>query len=244
MSGAITFHNLTLGYNEHPAVHHLSATLAAGSMTALVGPNGGGKSTLLKAIVGEIKPRTGTIDAPPRRTIAYLPQLAEIDRSFPVSVLEVVAMGLWAKAGAFRRLTGADRAAARDSLAAVGLDGFERRSIGALSGGQMQRVLFARLLLQDARVILLDEPFAAVDERTIGDLLAIVGKWHGEGRTIVTVVHDIELVRGAFPDTLLLARELVAHGATSKVLTRENLSRARAVGEAFDDHAPLCRRAA
>ncbi len=244
MTGPITLDNVTLGYNHHPAVHHVSATLQPGSMTALVGPNGGGKSTLLKAIVGELKPRTGTITAPPRASIAYLPQLSEIDRTFPISVLEVVAMGLWSRVGAFGRLKVADRAAARDALAAVGLNGFERRSIGALSGGQMQRVLFARLLLQDSGIILLDEPFAAVDARTIEDLLAIVAKWHGEGRTIVTVVHDIDLVRRAFPETALLARELVAHGPTDEVLLPGNLSRARSVGEAFDDHADLCRRAA
>ncbi|WMS42486.1 zinc ABC transporter ATP-binding protein AztA [Acuticoccus sp. MNP-M23] len=244
MSAPITLSNVTLGYNRHPAVHHLTASFQPGSMTALVGPNGGGKSTLLKALVGEIKPHTGSIEGPPRKSVAYLPQLSEIDRSFPIGVLEVVAMGLWARAGAFGRLKAADRELARGAMAAVGLSGFERRQIGALSGGQMQRVLFARLLLQDCEVILLDEPFAAVDERTIEDLLAIVGKWHAEGRTILTVVHDIDLVRRAFPQTMLLARELVAHGRTADVLSRENISRARTVGEAFDDHADFCRRAA
>ncbi|MBD3788392.1 MAG: ATP-binding cassette domain-containing protein, partial [Sphingomonadales bacterium] len=126
------------------------------------------------------------------------------------------------------------------ALAAVGLTGFERRPIGALSGGQMQRVLFARLLLQEADVILLDEPFTAIDAKTAADLMALVRRWHGEGRTVVAVLHDLDTVRAEFPETLMIARELVAHGPTAQVLTAANLLRARAMSEAFDDNAPVC----
>ena len=129
-----------------------------------------------------------------------------------------------------------------EAIAAVGLTGFERRPIGSLSGGQMQRVLFARLLLQDADVILLDEPFTAIDARTTADLLALVQRWHGEKRTVVAVLHDIETVRRAFPQTLLLAREAVAWGETSEVLTAANLLQARRMVEAFDSHAAPCER--
>src|SRR6202008_3160555 len=108
------------------------------------------------------------------------------------------------------------------AIAAVGLNGFENRSIGTLSGGQMQRMLFARVVLQDARMIVLDEPFNAIDAKTSADLLALVRHWHAEKRTVMAALHDIDLVRANFPETLLLARGKVAWGATADVLTSEN----------------------
>ena len=122
----------------------------------------------------------------------------------------------------------------------MGLTGFENRGIGALSGGQMQRMLFARLLLQDARMIVLDEPFNAVDAKTSADLFDLVRRWHGEERTVLTAMHDIDFVRTHFPETLLLAREPVAWGRTPSVLTPENLLLARRMCEAFDEHAHEC----
>ncbi|SEO03753.1 zinc/manganese transport system ATP-binding protein [Pseudorhodobacter antarcticus] len=236
---AITFKDLTLGYDRHPAVHHLDAVISSGSLTAVVGPNGAGKSTLLKGMVGALAPLEGSITHA-RDRIAYLPQQAEIDRTFPLPVRDLVAMGLWAEIGAFGRLrpAHADRIAA--ALSAVGLTGFERRSIAALSGGQMQRVLFARLLLQEADVNLLDEPFTAIDAKTAADLMQIVHRWHGDGRTVVAVLHDLDAVRAHFPETLVIARELVAHGPTEQVLTAENLFRARQMCEAFDENAAVC----
>ncbi len=236
---SIVLQDLTLGYDRHPAVHHLDATIANGSLTAIVGPNGAGKSTLLKGIVGALRPLEGKIRLAKSR-VAYLPQQAEIDRSFPVSVRDLVAMGLWAEIGAFGPIGAAHADRIANALAAVGLTGFERRPIGALSGGQMQRVLFARLLLQEAQVILLDEPFTAIDAKTAADLMALVQRWHGEGRTVVAVLHDLDTVRAKFPDTLMIARELVAHGPTATVLTPANLLRARQMCEAFDEDAPVC----
>jgi zinc/manganese transport system ATP-binding protein len=238
---ALHVRDLTLGYDRHPAVHHLDLDLAGGSLTAIVGPNGAGKSTLLKGVMGELPPLEGRIEREAVR-VAYLPQLSEVDRSFPLSVQAFVAMGLWHRTGAFGGLGRADLARVGEALAAVGLTGFERRPISALSGGQVQRVMFARLLLQDADLILLDEPFTALDAKTAADLLAVVQRWHGEGRTVLAVLHDIEAVRRHFPDTLLLAREKVAHGPTDTVLTAENLFRARQMSEAFDDDANVCVR--
>jgi zinc/manganese transport system ATP-binding protein len=126
------------------------------------------------------------------------------------------------------------------ALAAVGLNGFENRPIGTLSGGQMQRMLFARVLLQDARLIVLDEPFNAIDARTSADLLALVRRWHTEKRTVLAALHDMDLVRANFPETLLLARGQVAWGATAEVLTSDNLQEARRMCEAFDDSAAAC----
>lgn len=235
---AIHLHDLTLGYDRHPAVHHLHGQIAPGEMIAVVGPNGAGKSTLLKAMVGMLKPLSGRIDVARGQRVAYLPQSAEIDRSFPLSVYDLVAMGLWDNAGILGSIRAGGRIAA--ALAAVGLTGFEARPIGTLSGGQMQRALFARLLLQDAGLILLDEPFAAIDTRTTADLLALVQRWHGEKRTVVAVLHDMDTVRRAFPRTLLLAREVVGWGDTAHVLTPDNLQKARRMVEAFDSAAAPC----
>ncbi len=239
---AIRLTDLTLGYDRHPAVHHLSGDILSGSLTAIVGHNGAGKSTLLKGIAGALSPLGGDIALARGRRLAYLPQQAELDRSFPIHVYDLVAMGLWNRAGIFGRIGGGAAAKIEAAIAAVGLAGFERRPIGALSGGQMQRALFARLLLQDADIILLDEPFTAIDARTTADLLALVQRWHGESRTVVAVLHDIETVRRAFPQTLLLARESVAWGATAEVLTAANLLKARRMVEAFDSHAEPCER--
>jgi zinc/manganese transport system ATP-binding protein len=238
---AIRLTDLTLGYEGHPAVHHLDGAFAAGSLTAVVGPNGSGKSTLLKGLVGALRPLGGTIEraaAPAGCDVAYLPQSAEIDRSFPVPVADLVALGLWKSRRILGGLSRADRGKVASALAAVGLDGFADRALDTLSGGQLQRALFARVLLQDAPVILLDEPFAAIDEQTIDDLVAIIARWHTERRTVIAVLHDLDLVRHSFPETLLLAREPVAWGPTPTVLTTDNLKKARGMHEAWDEHAP------
>jgi zinc/manganese transport system ATP-binding protein len=232
----ITLEDLTLGYGRHPAVRQVSGTFAAGSLTALVGPNGAGKSTLLKGIKGLASPQGGRIalSAAERRQIAYLPQQSALEAGFPISVGDVVLLGHWRRVGAFGAIGPDLRAAAAAALAAVGLDGLESRPIGALSVGQRQRVLFARLMLEDGPAVLLDEPFAAVDSRTAADLLAIVRRWGAEGRTVIAVLHDLDQVRQAFPNTLLLAREAVAWGPTETTLAPENLSRLRRMEESWD----------
>jgi zinc/manganese transport system ATP-binding protein len=242
MSGQLQFRDLTLGYDRHPEVHHMRGVVRAGSLTAVVGPNGAGKSTLFKGVVGAIKPLAGRIECNGTRPqdIAYLPQVADIDRTFPISVYDMVAMGLWRGKGPFGGIGRKDRDTVETALAAVGLTGFEQRPIGTLSGGQMQRMLFARLLLQDARVIVLDEPFNAIDSKTSADLLDLVRHWHVEQRTVLAALHDLDVVRANFPETLLLAREPVAWGATADVLTPDNMLKARRMCEAFDEQAEAC----
>jgi zinc/manganese transport system ATP-binding protein len=238
--------NLTLGYERHPAVHHLEGVVKNGALVAVVGPNGAGKSTLFKGLIGALKPLAGAIERHgiDSRGIAYLPQIPEIERSFPITVYDMVAMGLWKSRGAFGGIGGKDHHTIAAAIAAVGLTGFERRAFGTLSGGQMQRMLFARLVAQDAQLILLDEPFAAIDTRTSAELLALVQRWHAERRTVLAALHDVELARTAFPETLLLARELVAWGPTREVLTADNLNKARRMCEAFDETAEACAVAA
>lgn len=243
MTARIDFRDLTLGYDRHPAVHHLSGSIAPGALVAVVGPNGAGKSTLLKGIVGALRPLSGRIDLNGLRRldIAYLPQVADIDRSFPINVCDMVAMGLWRTTGPFGSIGRRERDSIHQAIAAVGLTGFEERPIGSLSGGQMQRVLFARLLLQQAPLIVLDEPFSAIDARTAADLIDLVRRWHGENRTVLAALHDLNVVRAHFPETLMLAREPVAWGPTRDVLTADNLLKARRMCEAFDDEAAECR---
>jgi len=237
----IALSDVTLLHGRRPAVHHISGQFAPGSLTAIVGPNGAGKSTLLRAIAGLHPAQEGAVSAP-RESIALLPQATALDRAFPISCLDVVMFGHWSRAGAFRAIRAVEKQRAREALSAVGLEGFEKRAVGSLSTGQFQRVLFARLLVQDAPVILLDEPFNAVDARTAADLLALVHRWHGEGRTVLAVLHDLELVRAQFPETLLLAREPVAWGPTAEVLSAQNRLRARMMAEAWDEDAEACIR--
>jgi zinc/manganese transport system ATP-binding protein len=242
MAAQVTFRDVTLGYDRHPAVHHLDGEVAQGALLAVVGPNGAGKSTLFRGLAGILKALSGAIDLGGLdiRDIAYLPQSADIDRTFPISVFDLVGTGLWRTTGFFGGMGKPARDKITQALAAVGLNGFENRSIGTLSGGQMQRMLFARALLQDARLIVLDEPFNAIDAKTSSDLLALVKRWHGEGRTVLAALHDMDLVRAHFPETLLLARGPVAWGPTAQVLTADNLAEARRMCEAFDDTAAAC----
>jgi zinc/manganese transport system ATP-binding protein len=242
MAAQLKFRDVTLGYDRHPAVHHLSGEVASGALLAIVGPNGAGKSTLFRGLVGILKPLSGSIETGglDLRDIAYLPQTADIDRSFPISVYDFVGTGLWRATGFFGGMGREAREKIAQALLAVGLNGFENRPIGTLSGGQMQRMLFARVLLQDARLIVLDEPFNAIDAKTSADLVALVRRWHTEKRTVLAALHDMDLVRANFPETLLLARGPVAWGATADVLTAENLAEARRMCEAFDDSAPAC----
>ena len=242
MAAQIKFQNVTLGYDRHPAVHHLNGEVVSGALVAVIGPNGAGKSTLFRGLAGILKPLSGSIHLGGLdiKDIAYLPQTADIDRTFPISVYDFVGTGLWRRTGFFGGMGKDARDKIAQALAAVGLNGFENRSIGTLSGGQMQRMLFARVLLQDARLIVLDEPFNAIDAKTSADLLALVKRWHAEGRTVLAALHDMELVRDHFPETLLLARGPVAWGPTAEVLTTENLMVALRMCEAFDDSAAAC----
>ena len=241
MSVQIVLDDLTVAYRRHPALHHVSGRFDRGSLTAVIGPNGAGKSTLLKAIMGLLAVESGRIvqssEAP---RIAYMPQQSEIDRGFPISVLDCVLLGHWQEQGLLQRLTPAHISQAEAALNAVGLDGFSQRSIGTLSAGQFQRMLFARLFLQDASLILLDEPFNAIDARTTAELMRLIRNWHAEGRTIIAVLHDHELVREHFPQTLLLARRLIAWGDTATALTSDHLRQAGAMAEAWDEAAAPC----
>jgi zinc/manganese transport system ATP-binding protein len=232
----IRIDGLTCRFGPRAAVQDLSGRFAPGSLTAVVGPNGAGKTTLLRCLAGLHAAHSGRLDLGGlrRRDIGLLPQASVLDRAFPVTAGEVVSLGAWSTMGIFRRAPADLPARIEAALDRVGLAGFADRPVGALSAGQFQRVMFARLILQDAPVLLLDEPTAAVDTRTEADLLAQIRAWHAEGRTIVIVLHDLDLVRSLCPETLMLAGAPVAWGPTRAVLTDANRLRARLLAEAAD----------
>jgi zinc/manganese transport system ATP-binding protein len=241
----IELQDVTVAYQGHPAVHHVSGQFTRGSLTCIVGPNGAGKSSLLQALMGMLPLASGkVIRHVPRSDTAYLPQQGDVDRAFPITVLDTVLSGHWQRAGLFRPVTRALRDSAMHALQVVGLHGLEKRTLGSLSAGQFQRTLFARVFAQDCRVIVLDEPFNALDAKTTADLLALLHRWHSENRTLIAVIHDLDQVRAHFPRALLLARECLGWGETHEVLTPVALQKARAMSEGWRENAPQCAQAA
>lgn len=220
--------DVTVGYDRHPAIHHLRLHIPDGDMLAVVGPNGAGKSTFLKLLTGDELLVEGRFRAPDPRhcRVAYLPQINQTDRQFPITVEDLVASGLWHRRGAFGWLRRADRARIDEVLELVGMRSYGRRVISALSGGEFQRVRFAQLMLQEARMVVLDEPFVGIDMNTTDALLNLLARWHAEGTTIVAALHEQDIVRRWFPRTLLIAREMIGCGPTAEVLTAENWERA------------------
>jgi zinc/manganese transport system ATP-binding protein len=233
--GDLALDQLCLGYARSPAVSGLTGRFAAGSLTAVVGPNGSGKSTLLKALAGHLKPLAGRIDRGGVRPaqIAYLPQADGLDLNFPMRVLDLVALGFIGRRGLMGGLDARDRERLTAAIAAVGLDGLERRPIGALSGGQLQRALFARVMVQDAQLVLLDEPFNGVDAHTAEDLGELMAGWPAQGRTAIAVLHDLDLARRLCPNTLVLAREKIAWGPSDEALVQDSMARARRVAQSW-----------
>jgi zinc/manganese transport system ATP-binding protein len=201
----ITFDNVELRHREQVILSGLSGTVETGSLTALIGPNGSGKTTLLRAIAGLHPLATGHIDRHGLASadIALLAQGSHLDRSFPITCRDVVALAA-VRLGPFRSIGKDQLAATKAALHRVGLAEMESRPIQALSAGQFQRVLFARTIVQDARLILLDEPFTAVDAATTRLLMPVIEGWHAQGRTVIAVLHDMDLVRRHFPHRLLL----------------------------------------
>lgn len=215
----ITLHNLTFGYTSSSPLGTLSGSFSAGSLTAIVGENGSGKSTLLKTLAGLIPPLAGSLS--PARGIlprmGYLPQLSEFDRQFPLSVLDLVLMGSLPQRGLFGSLNHVWRRKAHAALEAVAMTAFATRPIGHLSGGQLQRVLFARLLLADTPVLLLDEPFTGVDAETTQALLTLIHHRHQQGCTILAVLHDRAIVDHHFPLVLQLSTAGHRWGCTQDI---------------------------
>lgn len=203
-----------------------------GEQVALVGPNGAGKSTLLKAMVGLLRPQSGEVlvhglpFGHDRDCVAYVPQREAVDWRFPVSVLDVVLMGRYARLGWFRRPGPADRAAALEALADLGLADLAARPIGGLSGGQQQRVFLARALAQEPHILLLDEPFAGVDVTSQERVLALLDALRARHVTAIVATHDLQMAAERFDRVLLLRGRLLAFGPAAEVFSPELLAEA------------------
>lgn len=228
----LAIRGLTVSYDQKPAVFSVDATLRPGRMTAIIGPNGAGKSTLLKAALGIVKPLSGqtTVFGAPlremRHRIAYVPQRASVDWDFPTRVIDVVAMGLYRQLGLLRRFRGDHRTKVMDCLGRVGMEDFAERQIGQLSGGQQQRVFLARALAQEADLYLLDEPFAGVDAATERAIIDVLKSLRAEGRTVISVHHDLATVREYFDDVLILNVRKISEGPVELAFTPEALEAA------------------
>jgi len=227
--------NLTVTYrNGHTALRDATFAIPAGTITALVGVNGSGKSTLFKAIMGFLPAAQGAIDilgmsvpeALRRNIVAYVPQAEEVDWNFPVLVEDVVMMGRYGHMNLLRIPRAADRAAVDAALARVDMTGFRKRQIGELSGGQRKRVFLARALAQDARVILLDEPFTGVDVKTEDAIITLLKALRDEGRVMLVSTHNLGSVPEFCDRTVLVKGTVLAYGPTVEIFTQENLEMA------------------
>ncbi|WP_380184257.1 metal ABC transporter ATP-binding protein [Kalamiella sp. sgz302252] len=217
----IKLENLRVGYQGRAVTPPLNGVFAQGSMTALVGANGCGKSTLLKTIVGLLPPVSGLVElAPPQLNVGWLPQQAEIEKSFPISVFDLVALGCWRHCGWFGAIDRQGRQKVMAALEQVNMAEFAAAQPGTLSGGQLQRVLFARLLVQEASLLLLDEPFTGIDAETTRLLLTLLMDLHQKGHTLIVVLHDQAIVEHYFPQVLRLEGEKAEWLQTLPVVTR------------------------
>ena len=232
MSEGIRATGLTVTYrNGHTALLDASFVIPTGTITALVGVNGAGKSTLFKALMDFVPVAAGSVEilgqpvkaALKAQAIAYVPQAEEVDWSFPVLVEDVVMMGRYGHMGFVRRARPADHDAVTAALDRVNMAAFRHRQIGELSGGQKKRVFLARALAQDARVILLDEPFTGVDVKTEEQIISLLRTLRDEGRVMLVATHNLGSVPEFCDRVVMVKGTVLAHGPTSDVFTPENL---------------------
>ena len=214
--------SLYVNYDETAVLWDISFSIPRGKLVGVIGPNGAGKSTLLKAILGLVSPLSGSIQTF-GASIAYVPQRETVDWDFPITAFEVVLMGRYGKLGPLQRIRKADVEAARSALERVGMAGLAHRPIGALSGGQQQRLFLARAMVQEADLLLLDEPFAGVDLATEKAIVALLKMLCAEGKTVVVVHHDLPTVSEYFDWALLLNTRLIASGPVADVMRPEHL---------------------
>ncbi len=221
---AIQVDNLTVSYGPVPALLDISVQIPAGKLVGVIGPNGSGKSTLIKSILGFVKSEFGTVKLfgeDVNRTkgqVAYVPQRGAVDWDFPITVREIAAMGRYGHRRWWQDLTAADFRAADEALEKVRMSEFAKRQIGQLSGGQQQRVFMARALAQDAKILLLDEPFAGVDAATERAILDVLEETRQRGKTLVVVHHDLATAAEYFDLLILLKQRLFGFGTPQQVL--------------------------
>ncbi|WP_047865622.1 metal ABC transporter ATP-binding protein [Rubrobacter aplysinae] len=234
---AFQVERLSVAYGGRRALEEVTFSLPRGAMLGVVGPNGGGKSTLVKALLGLVRPGGGKVevlggklDRLSRRRIGYVPQREEVNWNFPLSTLDVVLMGRVPSLKLLRRPDERDRRLAREALQTVGMGHHSGTRIRELSGGQQQRVFLARALAQEAEILLLDEPVSGVDAPTQHEIFDLLHRLQAAGKTIVVTTHDLSCVAERFDLALLLNRRAVALGKPAEVFTKELLN------EAYQSH--------
>ena len=229
LSAPVSIHDMTVAYHRKPVLWDVDLDLPEGRLIGLIGPNGAGKSTLIKAVLDLVPRATGRVliyGQPYRKQrglVGYVPQRESVDWDFPVSALDVVAMGLYRQLGWFRPVGRAERERARAALARVGMQDFAHRQISQLSGGQQQRVFLARALVQDALVYLMDEPFAGVDAATEKAIVLLLQDLQAAGKTVLVVHHDLQTVPEYFDHVIMVNARIIAAGPTRDVFTTEHL---------------------
>ncbi|MEM1161718.1 MAG: metal ABC transporter ATP-binding protein [Pseudomonadota bacterium] len=225
MTAIAEIRNLSLGYPGLSLFRGLNLDIQTGTTLAVLGANGSGKTTFVRALLGLMAPLEGRIAWPAGEPggVGYLAQLTEFDRRFPIRVRDLAAMGGWKWLGLRSGLDRAGRNRVAAALEEAGVLDLADRSLHTLSGGQLQRTLFARVILQDAPLILLDEPFAAVDQSTEAHLLTLIGRWKAQGRAVVLVVHDLSSVLDHCSHALLLGAGSATHGPVRQTLSPERL---------------------
>ncbi|MHC4405520.1 MAG: metal ABC transporter ATP-binding protein [Planctomycetota bacterium] len=227
----LEIHDMTVAYHRKPVLWDVDVTVPEGMLIGIVGPNGAGKSTLIKASLGLVALASGKVEfygrpyARQRHLVGYVPQRESVDWDFPVTAYDVVLMGTYGRLGWLRRPRAGERRAARECLEKVGMGAFARRQIRQLSGGQQQRVFLARALAQDARIYLMDEPFAGVDAATEQAIVGLLQALRTSGKTVLVVHHDLQTVADYFDHVILLNMRLIAAGPTRDVFTAENLQK-------------------
>ncbi len=227
----IQIHDMTIAYHKKPVLWDVDLDVPEGQLVGIIGPNGAGKSTMIKAVMDLVPKASGWVKiygkdyGEMRKIIGYVPQRESVDWDFPISALEVVLMGRYGHIGWMRRPGKEDRRIARESLDKVGMGDFAERQISQLSGGQQQRVFLARALAQDARIYMMDEPFAGVDAATERAIIDILVTLREQGKTILVVHHDLQTVTEYFNWVIMLNMRVVASGLTHEVFTDENLQK-------------------
>ena len=223
--------DLTVAYQRRPVLWDVDLTATDGVVTGIIGPNGAGKSTMLKAVLDLVPRASGQVSIfgepykKQRHLVAYVPQRESVDWDYPVSALDLVAMGRYRALGWFRPVNRRTREAAREALDLVGMADYAGRQISELSGGQQQRVFLARALAQNAQVYFMDEPFAGVDAATERAIVALLQGLRAEGKSVFVVHHDLQTVASYFDELIMLNMRIVAHGVVDEVFTTDNLQK-------------------
>lgn len=230
----IDIQDMTVVYDGTPVFKDLSIEFQSGKITGIIGQNGSGKSTLIKGMLGLISTESGDVtlnDQPIEKQlkkVAYVEQRSALDLTFPINVFDTVLMGTYPNLGLFRIPGKKEKELAEQALKDVNLSEFSQRQISELSGGQLQRVFVARAIVQNAEVIILDEPFVGIDMKSEADIMAILKQWKNDGKTIIIVHHDLNKVTSYFDNLVIIKKGegILAHGKTTKVFTKANITAA------------------